>query len=394
MFTLFESVRVAWIGIVGNKLRSFLTMLGVIIGVSAVIALVSVGQGAQAQATAQIQALGTNLVTVGTRGAGYRIEQRDLPILQERVPGILYILPEVSSSNQTVKPDTGSDSVKVSIQGTGADYPAVRERGLLTGSWFDEQDVSTRRRVAILGTTTATNLFGEGVNPIGRSVRFLSQTFQVIGVAEPKGTGFGGQDQDDMIFVPYTSLARALGFNRIPSLVIKTRSAEESPVVTQQVTDYFAAKFRNAEAVRVNSQDQLLETVGSVTQIFTLLLGAIASISLAVGGIGIMNIMLVSVSERTREIGIRKAIGAKNRDVLLQFLIEALLLSVTGGAIGIGLGTGGAQLISKVLSFPALVTPSSVFISFGFSLAVGVLFGFYPAFRASQLDPIEALRRE
>lgn len=393
MFTLIESIRVAWIGIVGNKLRSFLTMLGVIIGVSAVIALVSVGQGAQAQATAQIQALGTNLVTVGTRGAGFRIEQRDLPILQERVPGILYILPEVSNS-QTVKPDTGSASVTVNIQGTGSDYPAVRERGMQTGFWFDEQDVSTRRRVAILGTTTAKNLFGEGINPVGRSVRFLSQTFQVVGVAEPKGTGFGGQDQDDMIFVPYSALARALGFNRIPSLVIKARSAEDSPLVTQQVTDYFVAKFRNADAVRVNSQDQLLETVGSVTQIFTLLLGAIASISLAVGGIGIMNIMLVSVSERTREIGIRKAIGAKNRDVLLQFLIEALLLSVTGGAIGIGLGAGGAQLISKVLSFPALVTTSSVMISFGFSLAVGVLFGFYPAFRASQLDPIEALRRE
>jgi putative ABC transport system permease protein len=392
MFTLIESIRVAWLGIAGNKLRTFLTMLGVIIGVAAVIALVSVGQGAQQQATAQIQALGTNLVTVSTFGNAYRIEEKDLPELKNRVSGIAYMLPTVMASQQTVKSDTGSYTVD--LEGTGADYPAVRERGMLQGDWFSADDVAGRSRVAILGTTTVTNLFGPGVNPRGQTIRFLGQSFTVVGVAEPKGTGFGGQDQDDRIFVPYTTLARLEGLLRIPQLTLKTSSADESAMVTQEVTDFYAQKFRNPDAVRVQSQDQLLQTVNSTTQIFTLLLGSIASISLAVGGIGIMNIMLVSVSERTREIGIRKAIGAKRRDILLQFLVESLILSVAGGIIGILIGALGAQGISKVMAFPAVITNSSVILSFGFSAAVGVVFGFYPAYRASKLDPIDALRRD
>jgi len=392
MFTFIESIRVAWLGITGNKMRTVLTMLGVIIGVAAVIALVSVGQGAQASTTKQIQSLGTNLVTVAPRGNAFRIEEKDLTELRARVPGITHMLPAVNASQQTVKSDT--DSSTVDIEGTSADYPAVRERGVQSGSWFTEQDVTTRRKVAVLGTTTATKLFGQSANAVGRTIRFAGQSFSVVGVAEPKGTGFGGQDQDDRVFVPYTVLSRVLGFNRIPSLTLKTATSEDSAVVTQQVTDYFVAKFRNADSVRVQSQDQLLSTVGNITQIFTLLLGAIASISLLVGGIGIMNIMLVSVSERTREIGIRKAIGAKKRDVLLQFLVEALILSVTGGVIGIALGSFGALGISKIMGFSTVVTSSSVMLSFGFSMFVGVVFGFYPAVRASNLDPIEALRRE
>jgi len=392
MFTLIESIRVAWLGISGNKLRTFLTMLGVIIGVSAVIALVSVGQGAQAQATSQITALGSNLITVMPRGGGYRIEAKDLPELRVRSPLIQFFLPTVSAGQHTVK--ASGASYQVSVEGTGADYPAVRERGVINGAWFSEEDVTTRRRVAVLGTTTVTKLFGEGADPMGQTIRLMGQSFHVVGVAESKGTGFGGQDQDDLILVPYTAIARLMGLNRIPTLILKTASAADSTIVTQQVTDYFVTKFRNPDGVRVQSQDQLLETVNSMTQIFTLLLGAIASISLAVGGIGIMNIMLVSVSERTREIGIRKAIGAKKRDILLQFLIEALILSVTGGVIGILLGSLGSQGLTKVLNFPALVTTDSVLISFGFSLGVGVIFGFYPALRASNLDPIEALRRE
>jgi len=392
IFSLIESVRSAWMGIAGNKLRTVLTMLGVIIGVAAVIALVSVGQGAQVQATSQIQALGSNLVTVMVRGNAYRIEQKDLPELIARSPGILYAMPAVTAGQQTVKAE--GDSYTVDIEGTTQDYPAVRERGVTSGAWFTEQDVTTRRRVAVLGTTTVTKIFGEGADPLGRSIRLMGQTFTVVGVAESKGVGFGGQDQDDRIFVPYTAIARLMGLNRIPSLILKTASSEDSAVVTQQVTDFYVAKFRNADAVRVQSQDQLLETVNSMTQIFTLLLGAIASISLAVGGIGIMNIMLVSVSERTREIGIRKAIGAKKRDILLQFLVEALILSVTGGIIGIVLGALGARGIGSVMDFPTVVTSSAVMLSFGFSMAVGVVFGFYPALRASHLDPIEALRRE
>ncbi|HYF95723.1 MAG TPA: ABC transporter permease [Symbiobacteriaceae bacterium] len=392
IFSVIESMRVAWLGIAGNKLRTALTMLGVIIGVAAVISLVSVGQGAQVQATSQIQALGSNLITVMARGGGYRIEASDIPELMATVPGILYAMPTVSASQQTVKAEGAS--YQVDIEGSNADYPAVRERGVSRGVWFSEGDVTTRRRVAVIGSTTVTKIFGEGVEPIGRVIRVMSQSFTVIGVAETMGTGFGGQDQDDRIFVPYTALARQLGLNRIQTLILKTSPEADSKVITQQVTDFYVAKFRNAEAVRVQSQDQLLETVSSMTRIFTLLLGAIASISLAVGGIGIMNIMLVSVSERTREIGIRKAIGAKKRDILLQFLIEALILSVTGGIIGILLGSLGARGIARVMQFPTVVTSSAVLLSFTFSMAVGVVFGFYPALRASNLDPIEALRRE
>jgi len=391
MFTLIESVRVAWQGITTSKLRTFLTMLGVIIGVAAVITLVSVGQGAQATAAKQIQSLGTNLITVTSRGTAYRFDPRDLPNLQDRVQGILYLLPELTSAAQTIRSE--SKTYTATIQGTGFAYPEVRERDLTSGTWFTEEDVATRRRVAVLGVTTIKNLYDADVDPLGSTIRFRGQSFEVIGVAEPRGSLFN-QDQDDIVYVPYSTLARSLGLTRFTSLVIKVHSSDHSHIVAQEVTDYYVSKFRAPDPVRVQSQDQLLSTVGSVTQIFTLLLGAIASISLAVGGIGIMNIMLVSVSERTREIGIRKAIGAKKRDVLLQFLIEAILLSVTGGAIGIAIGIIGAAGVSRALSFETLVTSSSVLISFGFSLAVGILFGFYPAYRASTLDPIEALRRE
>ncbi|MFZ5824558.1 MAG: ABC transporter permease [Bacillota bacterium] len=394
LFILLESIRTAWLGIAGNKLRSVLTMLGIIIGVAAVIALVSVGQGAQASATSSIQTLGSNLITVSPRGTGRRIEAKDLAEIRARIPGIAAILPMVNASQQSVKSDGLSDAYQVDIEGTGSEYPFVRERGLLTGSFFTEQDVATRRRVAVLGTETAIQLFGEGANPVGQTVRFLGQSWTVLGVAEPKGTGFGGQNQDDRILVPYTTLARALGLNRIQALTVKAQSDQDAPIVTQMLTDFYVEKFRAPDSVRVQSQDQLLETVGQVTGIFTLLLGAIASISLLVGGIGIMNIMLVSVSERTREIGIRKAIGAKKHDVLLQFLIEALILSVTGGLIGMAMGYGGAAVIARVLGFPAVITADSVVLAFGFSAAVGVIFGFYPAFRASNLDPIEALRRD
>jgi putative ABC transport system permease protein len=392
MFVFIESLRMAWLSILGNKLRSLLTALGVIIGVAAVIALVSVGQGAQKSTEAQITALGTNLITVRPQGNGNRIVESDLAIIQQRFQGIEAVLPSVAGT-QYVKAE-GSDSLQVAIEGTGAAYPQVRERGVAAGAFFTQEDVDLRNRVAVIGTTTAQNLFGN-VNPLGRQFRLLGQNFTVVGIAEPKGTGVGGQDQDDMILVPYTTVARLQGINRIPSLTVKARSAEESKVLTQELTDYFVAKFRNDEnAVRVQSQDQLLQTVGTITQTFTMLLAAIASISLAVGGIGIMNIMLVSVSERTREIGIRKAIGAKSRDVLLQFLIEALILSGAGGIVGILIGGSGALALSRALSFPPAITPSAVLLSFGFSVAIGIIFGFYPAYRAASLDPIEALRRD
>lgn len=392
MFVFVESLRMAWLSIRGNKLRSLLTALGVIIGVAAVIALVSVGQGAQKQTEAQITALGTNLITVRPNGNGYRIEEEDLGIIQQRFTGIEAILPAVGGT-QYVKAE-GGDSLQVTIEGTGVAYPQVRERTVLLGQFFTQEDLDQRARIAVIGSTTAQNLFGNG-SPIGKQFRLLGQPFTVVGLLEPKGTGVTGQDQDDLILVPYTTVSRLQGINRIPSLTVKAKSGEEAKILTQELTDYFVAKFRNDEnSVRVQSQDQLLQTVGTITQTFTMLLAAIASISLAVGGIGIMNIMLVSVSERTREIGIRKAIGAKSRDVLLQFLIEALILSGAGGIVGILIGGSGALAISKALNFPPAITLSAVSLSFGFSVAIGIIFGFYPAYRAANLDPIEALRRD
>lgn len=393
MFVLLESMRVAWMGVAGNKLRSILTMLGVIIGVAAVIALVSVGEGARIQATGQIQALGSNLVTVSARGNAYRILQSDIDLLRVNLQGLSHIMPITTASQQTVRSEYGSYAVD--IEGAGADYPFIRERNVIAGSWFTAEDAAGRRRVAVLGTTTVERLFGvAGVEPIGQTIRMLGQSYTVIGVAEPKGTGFGGQDQDDRIIVPFDALARQQGLTRIPTVIMKAASSGDSALVAQQVTDYFVAKFRSENSVRVQNQDQLLETVNSMTRLFTMLLAAIASISLAVGGIGIMNIMLVSVSERTREIGIRKAIGAKRRDVLLQFLIEALILSVSGGAVGILIGSLTATAAGGLLGFEPVVTLQSVMLSFGFSMAVGVIFGFYPAYRAAKLDPIEALRRD
>ncbi len=395
IFVFVEALRTAWLGVTGNKLRSILTMLGIIIGVAAVIALVSVGEGAKVSATSSIQTLGSNLITVTPRGGGTarRLEEKDMDQIRAQIPGITAIMPTVSSAGQVVKSSTAE--YEVNIEGTSEAYQVVRERGLERGSFFTEQDVQTRRRVAVIGIETAAQLFPDGTNPLGQTIRFLGQSWTIIGVAESKGsTGFMGQSMDDVILVPWTSLARLLGLNRIQTLTVKASSGEMSPVVTQMLTDFYVAKFRAEDSVRVQSQDQLLETVDQVTGIFTLLLGAIASISLLVGGIGIMNIMLVSVSERTREIGIRKAIGAKQRDVLLQFLIEALILSISGGLIGMGLGYAGASVISKFMDFAAVITTDSVVLAFSFSAAIGVIFGFYPAYQGSKLDPIEALRRD
>ena len=386
---ILEALRVAWMGVASNKLRTFLTALGVIIGVSAVIILVSVGEGTRASITSNLQSLGSNLIMVSARGQAAQLEMKDREAIMQVVPDILYVEPNLTS-NATVKSEL--EQYDVTVEGVTEWYPVVRDRTVSTGSFLTADDVQSKRAVAVLGATAAEKLF-PGTNPVGQTIRLMTRSFTVIGVTAAKGTGITGADQDDLIFVPITTLQRALGQNRVLMLYLKMSDTGNPAVVTQQITDFYSAKFRREEQVRVQSQDQLLETVGQSTAILTAMLGSIAGISLLVGGIGIMNIMLVSVSERTREIGIRKAIGAKNRDIMMQFLIEALILSLSGGAIGIAIGYAGSRGIATI-GLPTLVSPLSVMTSFAFSAAVGIFFGLYPAVRAANLDPIEALRRE
>ena len=385
-----EGVRLAWRAISGNKVRSFLTMLGIIIGVAAVIVLVAIGQGASAQVTSQIQNLGSNLITVVPgRAAGGRLYPTDAAELMERVPSIERAVPSITSSCKVKWQNVSEDST---LEGTAAGYLEVRGRQLASGRFLTEEDNSQRQRVAVLGQTVVKELF-EGRNPIGETITVSGEPFTVIGTLAAKGSSMG-QDQDDIVIVPVNVALRMLGRREVTRLYVQARSAEDSIIATQHITAIYMKKFGREDAIRAMSQDELLSTVSSMTQTFTVMLGAIASISLIVGGIGIMNIMLVSVSERTREIGIRKAVGAKNRDVLLQFLIEAVVLSVTGGMVGILLGIGGSRAVSKVAGWPSYVSVSAVVLAFLFAAATGLFFGVWPAAKASALDPIEALRRE
>ncbi|NPV69930.1 MAG: FtsX-like permease family protein [Firmicutes bacterium] len=385
-----EGVRLAWKAISSNKVRSFLTMLGIIIGVGAVIILVSVGQGATAQVTSQIQSLGSNLITVvAGRQAGGKLYASDAAELVERVPSIERTVPSVTNSCKVKWHNLSEDST---YEGTTAGFLEVRGRELASGRFLTDEDNAQRQRVAVLGQTVVKELF-ENTNPVGETIMVSGEAFTVIGTLASKGSSMG-QDQDDTVIIPVSVAQRMIGSTQVSRLYVQARSAEDAAIATQHITAIYVRKFGREDAIRAMSQDELLSTIGSMTQTMTMMLGAIASISLVVGGIGIMNIMLVSVSERTREIGIRKAVGAKNRDVLFQFLVEAVVLSLTGGLVGIILGFGGSRVVSKVGGWPSVVSPSAVAIAFVFAAAIGLFFGVWPAAKASALDPIEALRRE
>jgi putative ABC transport system permease protein len=387
---LIEGFRLAWKAIYSNKVRSFLTALGIIIGVAAVIALVSVGQGASAQVTAQIEGLGSNLIVVTAgRMAGGRLYASDAAELVERVPSILRAVPSISSSCKVKWRNVSEDSV---LEGTTQDYPEVRGRAVASGRFLTAEDVAQRQKVAVLGQTVVESLF-DGRSPIGETITVSGHPFTVVGTLERKGSSMG-QDQDDLVLVPVSVAQRMLGRNEVGSIFVQARSPAESAIATQHITAIYLKKFGREDAIRATSQEQLLSTIGSMSQTLTLMLGAIAGISLVVGGIGIMNIMLVSVSERTREIGVRKAVGAKGRDILTQFLIEAVVLSLAGGVIGILLGAGASRTLSRLAGWPSRVSASAVAIAFLSAAGTGLFFGVYPAARASQLDPIEALRRE
>jgi putative ABC transport system permease protein len=400
-------IRIAMRALARNKLRSILTMLGIIIGVGAVIAMVSVGQGAQQQAQQQIAAMGSNMLFVqsgtvnrgGMRmgwGATKTLIYEDMVAIMRECPSVKAAAPGSQSTAQVV---FGNDNWSTTVNGTEPQYFDIRSWPMAEGSSFSQDDVSMAANVAVIGETVRKNLFG-ATDPIGETVRINNLPFKVVGLLTAKGTSAAmGQDQDDIILVPITTLQKKItGQDWLRWIMVSAVSKDASYTAQQQIT----ALLRDRHRIRSAQDDDffvrnladMADLADQNARLFTILLGSIASISLLVGGIGIMNIMLVSVTERTREIGIRMAIGATEGDVQQQFLIEAVVLSIVGGAVGILSGMGASYLITQTLGWPVLVSPTAIVAAVLFSMAVGVFFGFYPARKAARLDPIEALRYE
>ena len=404
---LMQIIRIAMRALARNKLRSSLTMLGIIIGVGAVIAMVSVGQGAQKQAEDQIAAMGSNMLFVsagtvtrgGTRmgyGATKTLLYEDMQAILRECAAVKAAAPGSQSSAQAV---FENDNWATQINGTEPQYFDIRTWPFAEGSSFSKDDVAMAANVAVIGETVRKNLFG-ATDPVGQTIRISNLPFRVVGVLMPKGTSAAmGQDQDDIILVPITTLQKKItGQNWLRWIMVSATSRDASYTAQQQIT----ALLRDRHRIRPGQDDDffvrnladMADLADQQARLFTILLASIASISLLVGGIGIMNIMLVSVTERTREIGIRMAIGATEGDVQQQFLIEAVVLSLLGGAVGILLGMTTSYLITQTLGWPVLVSPTAIVTAVVFSMAVGIFFGFYPARKAARLDPIEALRYE
>jgi putative ABC transport system permease protein len=384
---LLLSMKLAWRSILGNKVRSILTMLGVIIGVASVIALVSVGQGARLDIQRHLMSLGSNVIEVYSQGWEVRFTPELLESLQTRVDGIKHIMPVVGMGGNLKWRNTNFDS---DGQGVGEDFLAIRDLELAGGRGFTTVDIRERRRVMVVGAIVADQLF-RGVNPVGQEVYLNGQRFTVVGALKAKVSTNQEWGIDRTVYIPYTVAQRLTGNNRIDTINIKAKGTQESAQVAVQLKRIFYKIYRRPDSVYVMSRDDMLKQVAEMNKVMTLMLGAIAGISLVVGGIGIMNIMLVSVSERTREIGIRKAVGAKNAQILGQFLIEAVILSAAGGVIGILLGSGASFVIRR-FGPPTAVTPTSIFYSFAFALLVGAISGVWPAAKAAKLEPTDALR--
>ncbi|HNX83295.1 MAG: ABC transporter permease [Bacteroidales bacterium] len=390
-----------------NKMRSFLTMLGIIIGVASVITMLAIGQGSKKSIQDQIASMGSNMLFVmpGTMRMGgvqqgssssQRLTVADIKAIKMECDAVVAVSPEVRSSGQVVY---GNSNWPTTIYGGSEQYLEIRSWKVVSGRNITDTEAEGSAKVCLVGRTVADELFGEGVDPTGETIRFKSIPFKIIGVLEEKGQNSFGQDQDDVIIAPYTTVQkRILAQNYIQSIQMSARSAEESDLAQSQVEEVLRRthKLRENEDndFEVRSQEELATTMTSVTEILTILLGAIAGISLLVGGIGIMNIMYVSVTERTREIGLRMSVGGRSVDILLQFLIESILLSVFGGLIGIVLGFAASSIVEVLTSWPISVMWGSVILAFAVCTVIGVFFGWYPARRASELDPIDALRFE
>ena len=401
-------IRVAFRALVRNKMRAALTMLGIIIGVSAVIAMVSIGQGAQQSVQAQIASIGTNLLFVsagaqnvggvrtGTGDTGTNtLTVEDLDAIKREVPSVSMVTPGINTRSQLI---FGSQNWNTQIQGVSEQYPDIRKWNVQDGSFFTDADVRTAARVIVVGQTIADNLF-PGTDAVGQTVRVKELPFRVVGVMARKGQDQQGRDQDDTAFAPYTTVQKKiLGSPRVQMAFVSAISQDTTYTAQMQIGQLLRQRHKlgpgDADDFSVRNMSDIADAANQTNSIMTILLASIASVSLLVGGIGIMNIMLVSVTERTREIGIRMAIGARSSAVRTQFLIESVVLSLTGGLIGILLGLGVSFLIPSLLGWPTLVSTAAVIGSVIFSAAVGIFFGYYPARKAAALDPIDALRYE
>ena len=400
-----EGFLMAWSSLIANKMRSLLTMLGIIIGVAAVIALVSIGYGVRQQITESISSLGSNLLMVypgaprtpGVRpvsGANKTIKMGDYEAIS-KMDSVQAASPVASNSYLTVYM---SKNWTTTVNGANADFQYVNNWTMKSGRFITDSQIERRERVAVIGATVAKNLFGNE-DPIGKDIRIDKNSFKIVGVLDEKGSGAMGNDQDDVIVVPYTTMMeRVMGVDYLRMIYIQAKEGEDLERVQADIENILRVrhgiKNPDLDDFNVNNMAAIMKAVEENTATMTLFLGAVAAISLLVGGIGIMNIMLVSVTERTREIGVRKALGATYRTIITQFLIEAVVISLVGGAIGILVGIGASQLIATVAKLKTVVTTGPILLSFGFSMTIGLVFGLYPARKAAKLHPIDALHYE
>ncbi len=400
-------LRIALRAIKRNKMRAFLTMLGIIIGVAAVISMIAIGQGSKQSIQSQISGMGSNMIVIRPNSniqGGARLDntsvqtltEPDVIALKKDPQYISAVSPQVSSRGQVIN---GSNNWTTNIQGVSPDYLAIRSWPIQDGVNFTDQDVKAVSKVCLVGQTIIANLFPDGTDPLGKTIRFKNIPFKIIGILSKKGVNTFGQDQDDVILAPVTTVQKrilaTIYYQTIYASAIDEKSTDKA---SEEVSNVLRASHRlqsgTDDDFTVRTQAELISTFTATSQILTILLAVIAGISLVVGGIGIMNIMYVSVTERTKEIGLRMSIGARGIDILMQFLVEAVLISITGGLIGVALGIAATKLVTIFLQWPTLVTQASVVLSFLVCFFTGVFFGYYPALKASRLDPIEALRYE
>jgi len=395
------ALKVSSRAIKSNKVRSILTTLGIIIGVAAVISLVSLTQGANRMIEEQLTSLGGKslFVNPGKRGVGVQENAIDLTAGDadaiKKLDIVKYVSPMIDAPEQVV---WGNRNWFTVVVGTSPDFVFINDWYPSEGVFFNNEDTARTENVCVLGKTVVENLFGYS-DPVGQTVRIGKNAFRVIGVMAPLGQTSGGRDQDDVALIPYTTFQkRILGSTSLESISVSVESPDDIPLAEKQIRSVLGERHKldanDEDSFYIKSQMGVIDRIFAISNIMTILLGSIASISLVVGGIGIMNIMLVSVGERTKEIGIRMAVGARERDIMTQFLIEAVLLSLTGGVIGIAVGVLGSKIASSITGWKTVISPESILISFGFAALIGIFFGIYPARKASKLDPIEALRYE
>ncbi|HIX74076.1 MAG TPA: ABC transporter permease [Candidatus Parabacteroides intestinipullorum] len=400
-------IKIALRALANNKLRGFLTMLGIIIGVASVITMLAIGQGSKKSIQAQISEMGSNMIMIqpggdmfgGVRQSAEDMETLKLADYESIVNDTRYVAavsPSVNSSGQVVN---GANNAPTTIYGISPDYMEIRRYEMEDGEMFTDQDIQTAAKVCVVGKTVVDNLFPGGENPVGKVIRFQKLPFRIVGVLKSKGYNSMGMDQDDLILAPYTTIQKkVLAITHLQGINCSALKEEYTDQAIEEITEILRQNHRlkatDEDDFTIRSQQELSEMLTTTTDMMTMLLAAVAGISLLVGGIGIMNIMYVSVTERTREIGLRMSIGAKGIDILAQFLIESILISVTGGLIGVLLGVGAALLVNIVANFPIYIQPWSVILSFAVCTVTGVFFGWYPAKKAAQLDPIEAIRYE